>query len=83
MRVVGLDLGTARVGVAASDSSGTIATPRDVLQRTGDPEADMAAIVRAVEEPSAAAAAGVETPLVAALPGLMRDLSVEDLAELL
>src|SRR5437764_5645 len=30
-----------------------------------------------------AAAAGLETPLVAALPGLMRDLSVEDLAELL
>ena len=50
MRVVGLDLGTARVGVAASDASGTIATPREVLQRTGDPAADMAAIVRAVEE---------------------------------
>jgi len=50
VRVVGLDLGTARVGVAASDASGTIATPREVLQRTGDPAADMAAIVRAVEE---------------------------------
>ena len=50
MRVVGLDLGTARVGVAASDASGTIATPREVLKRTGDPDADMAAIVRAVEE---------------------------------
>ena len=50
MKVVGLDLGTARVGVAASDTSGAVATPREVLPRTGDPAADRAAIVRAVEE---------------------------------
>ena len=50
MKVVGLDLGTARVGVAASDSSGLVATPREVLARTGDRAADLAAIVRTVEE---------------------------------
>ena len=50
MKVVGLDLGTARVGVAASDTAGTLATPRETVRRTGDPAADLAAIVRAVEE---------------------------------
>src|SRR5439155_1130054 len=38
------------VVVAPSDTSGAIATPREVLRRTGDPAADRAAIVRAVEE---------------------------------
>ena len=35
MRVIGLDLGSKRVGVAVSDSSGTIAGPLTVLQRSG------------------------------------------------
>ena len=50
MRAVGLDLGRARVGVAASDASGSLATPRETLSRTGDPEADLAAIARVVED---------------------------------
>jgi putative Holliday junction resolvase len=33
---VGLDLGEARIGVAVSDSSGTIASPHDVIRRSGD-----------------------------------------------
>ena len=33
MRVLALDLGTKRIGVAVSDSSGTIASPLVVLQR--------------------------------------------------
>ena len=50
MKVVGLDLGAARVGVAASDTAGTLATPRETVRRTGEPAADLAAIVRAIEE---------------------------------
>jgi putative Holliday junction resolvase len=50
VRVVGLDLGTARVGVATSDASGVLATPHTVLKRTGDADADRAAIVRLVRE---------------------------------
>ncbi len=49
MRVVGLDLGARRIGVAVSDPSGTIASPVDVLERTGDAAADqrrLAALVR-------------------------------------
>src|SRR4051794_24470192 len=35
MRVLALDLGSKRVGVAISDRSGTIASPLTVLQRSG------------------------------------------------
>jgi putative Holliday junction resolvase len=36
MRAVGLDLGTRRIGVALSNSAGTVATPYDVLTRSDD-----------------------------------------------
>ncbi len=36
MRALGLDLGTKRIGVAVSDSDGRVATPVEVVQRTGD-----------------------------------------------
>ena len=40
MRVVGIDLGTRRVGVAVSDATGTLASPHAVLQRSGDRTTD-------------------------------------------
>ncbi|MDQ6910082.1 MAG: Holliday junction resolvase RuvX [Actinomycetota bacterium] len=40
MRVVGLDLGTRRIGVAVSDSDGSVAAPHAVLERSGDDVAD-------------------------------------------
>ena len=36
MRALGLDLGSKRIGVAISDSAGTLATPIEVLARSGD-----------------------------------------------
>jgi putative holliday junction resolvase len=36
MRVLGIDLGTKRIGVAVSDRSGTIASPLTVVMRSGD-----------------------------------------------
>lgn len=36
MRALGLDLGTRRIGVALSTSDGTLATPYEVVQRSGD-----------------------------------------------
>jgi putative Holliday junction resolvase len=45
MRVLGLDHGSARCGVAASDASGTIATPVTVVDRP-DSEAGMEAIAQ-------------------------------------
>ena len=50
-RALGVDLGARRIGLAVSDSAGTLATPRGTLARTGDPDRDRRALVeRAVEE---------------------------------
>jgi putative Holliday junction resolvase len=48
--VLGLDLGTRRIGVAVSDGTGTLASPLIVLERSGDPARDRREIVRLVEE---------------------------------
>lgn len=53
MRVLGLDLGTRRIGVAVSDSSRTIASPLTVIQRSKRAADDHAAILRLVEEEEA------------------------------
>lgn len=51
-RVLGIDLGSKRIGVAVSDRSGSIASPLLVLQRSGDVTGDhrrIAALVREEE----------------------------------
>jgi putative holliday junction resolvase len=50
VRVVGIDLGSRRIGVAVSDASGTIAIPRTVIVRSGDPVADRTAIADLVAD---------------------------------
>ncbi len=45
---MGIDLGSRRIGVAVSDSAGTLALPRTTLVRTGDLEQDRSALVRLV-----------------------------------
>ena len=55
-RVLGVDLGARRIGLALSDPLGMLAGPLTVLERTGDRAADHAAILRA--------AAGNEADLV-------------------
>ncbi len=67
-RVLGVDLGSRRIGLALSDPGGTIALPHEVLARSGDAADDHAAIV------SAARAAGATTIVV----GLPRSLSGRD-----
>ena len=49
-RVLGVDLGSKRVGLAVSDRSGTIASPLSVLQRTKSVKHDHEVIRRIVEE---------------------------------
>lgn len=49
-RVLALDLGTRRVGVALSDATRTIASPYEVLERTGDRRRDHARIRALVDE---------------------------------
>ncbi len=53
-RAVGIDLGTRRIGVAVTDSAGTMALPRTTLTRTGDADRDRQALVRLVVEEEAA-----------------------------
>ena len=53
MRVLALDLGTKRIGVAVSDRSGTIATPLTVLTRSGRTADDHARIAVLVAEEEA------------------------------
>ena len=49
-RVLGVDLGTRRIGLALSDPSGTLASPLSVLARSGDRARDHRAIVAAARE---------------------------------
>lgn len=48
--MLALDLGSRRIGVALSDPSGTLASPYQVLLRSGDPAEDHRAIANIVEE---------------------------------
>ncbi len=50
MRVVGVDLGERRIGVAVSDGTGTLASPRCTIERSGDAAADWSALAAVVEE---------------------------------
>ncbi len=52
-RAVGVDLGSKRIGIAVSDSAGTLATPRGTLVRTGDAERDRRALVDLVVDEEA------------------------------
>ncbi|HEX6237969.1 MAG TPA: Holliday junction resolvase RuvX [Acidimicrobiales bacterium] len=56
MRAVGLDIGTRRIGVAVCDSEGVLATPYEVVERSGDRRRDHRRIVAIVEEVGAEAA---------------------------
>ena len=50
MRVIGIDLGSKRIGIALSDSDLTVATPLDVIERSGNVESDHIAILKITDE---------------------------------
>jgi putative pre-16S rRNA nuclease len=52
-RALGLDLGERRIGVALSDSAGVLATPYEVVQRSGDVARDHRRIAELVDETGA------------------------------
>ena len=52
-RALGLDLGSKRIGVAIGDRTGTIASPLQVLQRSGSVQRDHQAIAELVMEEEA------------------------------
>lgn len=53
MRVLALDLGSARIGVAVSDAGGILASPRTVLSRSGQRARDHDRIAALVAEEEA------------------------------
>lgn len=78
MRAVGVDLGSKRIGLSLSNSEGTIATPYEMVQRSGDLARDHREISKLAHE------AGAEI-LVVGLPlhldGRMSERAKEALAE--
>lgn len=50
MRVLGIDLGSRRIGLAVSDTTGTVASPLSVLARSRSRRHDHAEIARIVRE---------------------------------
>ena len=50
MRVIGIDLGSKRIGIALSDSDLTVATPLDVVERSGNVGKDHIAILKITDE---------------------------------
>lgn len=55
MRALGIDLGTKRIGVALANSEGTLATPYEVVARSGDRSRDHCAIAALAEDVGAEA----------------------------
>lgn len=53
MRVVGIDLGSRRIGVAVSDPTGTLASPWETVLRSGDVARDHRRIAQLVAEAEA------------------------------
>lgn len=62
MRALGIDLGSKRIGVALANSDGTLATPFEVVPRSGDRGRDHGAI-RALAEEMGAVVIVVGLPL--------------------
>lgn len=66
VRVVGVDLGERRIGVAVSDSAGAVASPRCTILRSGDAVTDRTKIAAVVTE---SGARGVVVGLPVSLDG--------------
>jgi putative Holliday junction resolvase len=52
-RIVGVDLGERRIGLAVSDPTGTLATPLAMIERSGDRVADRRTILAAARDAGA------------------------------
>jgi putative Holliday junction resolvase len=52
-RAIGIDLGSRRIGIAISDSAGTVAVPRGTVVRSGDAARDRRDLVALIQEEEA------------------------------
>ena len=82
-RVLGVDLGAQRIGLALSDALGMTAGPLSVWERTGDVAADHAAILRAaVENEAAVIVVGVPYSLSTGRQGPAAKAALAEVADL-
>ena len=82
-RVLGVDLGARRIGLALSDPLGILAGPLEVLERTGDPGADHSRILRAAAENEATTiVVGLPLSLSTGRPGPAAQATLEEVAAL-
>jgi putative Holliday junction resolvase len=82
-RVLGVDLGARRIGLALSDPLGITAGPLMVWRRTGDVAADHAAILRAaVENEAGVIVVGIPLSLSTGRPGPAAKAMLEEVAAL-
>ncbi len=82
-RVLGVDLGARRIGLALSDPLGVLAGPLAVLERTGDRAADHTAILRAATENEAGrVVVGIPLSLSTGRPGPAAQATLDEVAEL-
>jgi putative holliday junction resolvase len=69
MRIMAVDFGTRRIGLAVSDPSATLARPLETVAGSADPRAAVAAVVRAIETFEAA-----DEPITTIVVGLPKRL---------
>ena len=82
-RVLGVDLGARRIGLALSDPLGVLAGPLTVLERSGDRAVDHTAILReAAENDAALIVVGLPLSLSTGRPGPAARATLEEVAEL-
>jgi putative Holliday junction resolvase len=82
-RVLGVDLGARRIGLALSDPLGVLAGPLAVLERTGDRVADHAAILReAAENEATVIVVGLPLSLATGQPGPAARATLDEVTEL-
>lgn len=82
-RVLGVDLGAQRIGLALSDPLGMVASPLMMWRRSGDVASDHAAILRtAAENEAAVIVVGVPYSLSSGRPGRAAKAALEEVARL-
>ncbi len=82
-RGIGIDLGSRRIGVALCDSTGTLATPYETVERSGDRAADHRRLVElAVDADAAFVVVGVPYTLAGGDAGAAAVAALDEAEEL-
>lgn len=78
MRLVGVDLGTRRIGLALSDASGTLASPWKTIAAAASPDTSAQSVASALEEFAGASSSDSSDAITAIVVGLPQRLGGGD-----